>query len=75
MAQEHDDIPFEIDHIIAESHGGPTAAQNLALACYHCNSFKGANLAGIDPQRQQHVPRRAPSNSVPAAGEHSAFKQ
>jgi hypothetical protein len=62
MAQEHDDIPFEIDHIIAESHGGPTAAQNLALACYHCNSFKGPNLAGIDAQREQIVrlfhPRR-----------------
>jgi hypothetical protein len=49
MPQGHDDIPFEIDHIIAESHGGRTRASNLALACFHDNSFKGTNLSGIDP--------------------------
>src|SRR5436309_1771575 len=26
-------IPFQIDHIIAEQHGGPTTLDNLALAC------------------------------------------
>jgi hypothetical protein len=26
-------LPFQIDHIIAEKHGGPTAAENLALSC------------------------------------------
>src|SRR5262245_45332077 len=56
MAQEHDDIPFEIDHIIAESHGGPTRASNLALACFQCNSFKGPNLAGRDEQTRRVVP-------------------
>jgi 5-methylcytosine-specific restriction endonuclease McrA len=30
-----------IDHIIAEKHGGTTAAENLALACTLCNSRKG----------------------------------
>jgi hypothetical protein len=40
---------FEIDHIRPQSHGGLTSADNLALACFHCNSFKGANLSGIDP--------------------------
>ena len=34
MPQEYDDLPFEIDHVIAESHGGPTRAANLALACF-----------------------------------------
>ena len=56
MPQEHDDIPFEIDHILAESHGGPTTAGNLALACFHCNSFKGTNLAGIDEKTKRVVP-------------------
>jgi len=37
MAQEYDDIDFEIDHIIADSHGGPTIPQNLALACFPCD--------------------------------------
>jgi hypothetical protein len=62
MPQEFDDIPFEIDHIIAECHGGPTRPGNLALACFHCNSYKGPNLAGIDPNTNQVVrlfsPRR-----------------
>ncbi len=42
-------MPFEIDHIIAEKHRGPTAAENLAWACFSCNSYKGPNIAGIDP--------------------------
>lgn len=42
-------LAFEIDHIIAQKHEGPTRASNLALACFYCNSFKGPNLSGIDP--------------------------
>jgi hypothetical protein len=42
--------PFQFDHIIAQSHGGETTADNLALACFHCNNFKGPNLARIDPE-------------------------
>jgi hypothetical protein len=34
LSQEHHDLPFEIDHIIAEHHHGPTRAGNLCLACY-----------------------------------------
>ena len=29
--------PFEIDHIIAEQHGGQTVPANLALACFAWN--------------------------------------
>jgi hypothetical protein len=42
--------PFQIDHIIARQHGGTTDDQNLALACIHCNRFKGPNIAGLDPE-------------------------
>lgn len=42
-------LPFQIDHVIAEKHGGPTVAENLALACLHCNRYKGPNVAGVDP--------------------------
>jgi HNH endonuclease len=42
-------LPFQIDHIIAEKHDGQTVESNLALACPHCNRFKGPNIAGIDP--------------------------
>jgi hypothetical protein len=50
MPQEYDELSFEIDHIIAEQHGGQTVAANLALACFPCNKYKGPNLAGIDPK-------------------------
>ena len=48
-------LPFQIDHIIAEKHGGKTLAGNLALSCYYCNSFKGPNISGIDPDGPQAV--------------------
>jgi hypothetical protein len=54
--------PFQIDHIIAQSHGGETTADNLAFACFHCNNFKGPNVAGVDPDTGEIVrlfhPRR-----------------
>jgi HNH endonuclease len=41
-------LPFQIDHIIAEQHGGLTVQENLAAACLRCNKRKGPNIAGID---------------------------
>src|SRR3954447_15068926 len=62
MPHEYERTTFEIDHVIAVSHGGPTRASNLCLACFSCNSFKGPNLAGIDPKTKKLValfhPRR-----------------
>src|SRR5438034_8202884 len=43
------ELPFQIDHVIAEQHGGLTSEDNLALACARCNRYKGPNLSGIDP--------------------------
>lgn len=48
--------PFQIDHIIAEKHGGETAAENLALSCWHCNVHKGPNIAGLDPETRALTP-------------------
>jgi hypothetical protein len=42
--------PFEIDHVIPRKHGGLTVEDNLALACFYCNRYKGPNIAGFDPQ-------------------------
>lgn len=47
-----DDLPlvtFHVEHVIARQHGGDDDAENLALACHHCNLHKGPNLTGIDP--------------------------
>jgi len=41
---------FEVEHIIAEKHGGATTLDNLALACPFCNRAKGSDLASIDPE-------------------------
>jgi hypothetical protein len=43
------ELPFQIDHVIAQQHAGATDLSNLAFACLRCNSHKGPNLAGIDP--------------------------
>jgi len=50
MPQGLDELPFEIDHIVAIAHGGKTVPGNLALSCLLCNRFKGTNLSGIDPR-------------------------
>ena len=47
--QEHCETTHHVDHIVARQHLGTDALLNLALACIHCNSHKGPNLTGIDP--------------------------
>ena len=62
LPQAFSSTPFQIDHIIAEQHGGRTVASNLALACLADNNHKGPNLAGRDPKTGRRVwlfnPRR-----------------
>lgn len=41
-------LAFEMEHIVAEKHGGVTEADNLALACPYCNRAKGADLGSLD---------------------------
>lgn len=40
----------EVDHVIAVKHGGATDADNLAIACWRCNRYKGSDLGSFDPQ-------------------------
>lgn len=54
--QAADDAAFEIDHIIARKHSGTAVPSNLCLSCYYCNSFKGSDLAGIDPKTRKLTP-------------------
>ena len=49
-------FPHEPDHVIARKHGGATTADNLALACFDCNRFKGSDIASVDPQSGRIVP-------------------
>jgi hypothetical protein len=45
-------LPHEVDHVIAEKHGGETKADNLAYTCWRCNRHKGTDLGSFDPQTQ-----------------------
>jgi len=42
-------FPHEVDHVIAEKHGGATEATNLAFTCWRCNRHKGTDLGSFDP--------------------------
>ena len=51
-----------MDHIISRKHGGPTEAENLALACLFCNRQKGTDIGSTLPGSDELVrlfhPRR-----------------
>jgi hypothetical protein len=40
----------EVDHVIAQKHGGATVLANLAYACAQCNRNKGSDIASVDPE-------------------------
>jgi hypothetical protein len=48
-------FPFEVEHILPVSRGGPDSAINLALACRSCNLRKSAHLDGLDSETRQVV--------------------
>ncbi|MCC6726976.1 MAG: HNH endonuclease [Saprospiraceae bacterium] len=44
MLESDSFLPFEIDHIVSQKHGGGNELENLAYACPHCNQYKGTDL-------------------------------
>ena len=50
LQQTHEPlVPLQVEHIVARQHQGGDDLVNLALACLLCNSHKGTNLTGLDP--------------------------
>ena len=47
VAEELTFLGCQVDHVIAEKHGGATTLENLALACTFCNRFKGSDIGSI----------------------------
>src|SRR5687767_12406070 len=46
----HEDDTFlgcQVDHVIAEKHGGATEAGNLSYACTFCNRAKGTDIGSL----------------------------
>lgn len=39
--------------MVAQKHGGDTTADNLALACFECNRYKGSDIASFDPETEE----------------------
>lgn len=46
-------VPFHVDHIISRKHGGSSALDNLAWACFECNIAKGTDIASFDHDTKQ----------------------
>ncbi len=57
-------LPHEPDHIRAEKHDGASTEENLALACFDCNRFKGSDVASFDPESAALVPLFNPRMQV-----------
>lgn len=47
--QEDSVATHQIDHVVAEKHGGATVTKNLALSCLPCNARKGSDIGSFDP--------------------------
>lgn len=54
----------QIDHVIAEKHGGLTVEDNLALSCTVCNKFKGSDISSIDGETDEIVPLFNPRKHI-----------
>lgn len=55
-------LPFEVEHITPQAHGGESLEENLALSCRSCNLYKSDYVSALDELTQEEValfnPRR-----------------
>lgn len=56
LSQLGQEAAFHIDHVTPRTAGGPTVADNLALACVSCSLRKGASQTAIDPGSGEETP-------------------
>lgn len=56
LSQLGQEATFHIDHVVPRAVGGPTMAENLALACVSCSLRKWAKQTAIDPDSGEEVP-------------------
>lgn len=48
LDERYSGAKHQVDHIIAQKHGGSSDKANLCYACFLCNSYKGTDIASID---------------------------
>jgi hypothetical protein len=56
LPQELAASSHQVDHVIAEKHGGQTVLENLALSCTVCNRRKGSDIGSVAPETGNLVP-------------------
>lgn len=49
LSQDLTASSHQVDHVIAEKHGGQTVLDNLALSCMVCNRRKGSDIGSVNP--------------------------
>jgi hypothetical protein len=64
-------LPFEVEHIIPQAHGGETTRDNLALSCRSCNLYKAHSVQALDETTGQEVRLFNPRRD--SWGEHFSF--
>jgi hypothetical protein len=64
LAEDDAFFPHEPDHILAVKHGGVSALDNLAWACFDCNRFKGSDIASHDTVSGALVPLFNPRTHI-----------
>jgi hypothetical protein len=64
LSQLGQEATFHIDHVTPRAAGGPTTADNLALACVSCSLRKWANQTATDPDTGKEVPLFNPRMQV-----------
>jgi 5-methylcytosine-specific restriction endonuclease McrA len=48
-------VPMVVDHVVPLAAGGTSNIENLCLACYRCNEFKGPKSDALDPLSDKQV--------------------
>lgn len=56
LSQLGQEAAFHLDHVVPRIAGGPTTADNLALACVSCSLRKGARQSCLDEESGEEVP-------------------
>lgn len=56
LAQVGQEATFHMDHVTPLAAGGPTVADNLALACVSCSLRKGPRTSATDPDTGEPAP-------------------
>src|SRR5262245_57094226 len=64
LSQLGQEAAFHMDHVIPRVAGGPTTADNLALACVSCSLRKWANQTATDPDSGEEVALFNPRTQV-----------